>query len=392
MAYDIYNGLQALANASCPGPARGQRVARRQQPGGRAAGAVRRHAATQCLRLDPATGADAGARTSCRRPPGGFRRWGMLADGGKLLYGTPRRRHGPERPRCSRSTSRPARKRWTTTRTGSPTTRWPSATAACTWSRPSVTDEQRQAAADAAAAGDRARCRRQTRQRPNGRLAEARRSAAWSPWMPHGAGPLAEAAGSDALLGDNLAAMYHDGVAGPVRRVPGRPLLAAVLCRRVRRAAGHRAGGRRRPAAVVEAGRLSGPAADRRRHAARRAVGVRSADRPAADAGASGDGPDENVAVRPARASLRLPSAAPHMPVLPLVEPGLLRPGRRLRHDALRRPAAGLLDQFPPGRRPGADAGGQHRLHVRLSRTRHGGVPADAAAESLGLVQRPGPD
>ena len=72
-------------------------------------------------------------------------------------------------------------------------------------------------------------------------------------------------------------------------------------------AAGRRLVRQGRRAVVGEADRLPRASGGDRRHAARRAVGLRPADRPTADAHPSGDRARGSLAVRPARTPLRLP-------------------------------------------------------------------------------------
>ena len=95
--------------------------------------------------------------------------------------------------------------------------------------------------------------------------------------------------------------------AGPVRRVPRRPLLDAVPRRTVRLAAGGRLVRQGRRAAVAETDRLPRASGGDRRHAARRTVGLRPAHRRATDARSSGDRARGSLAVRPPRAPLRVP-------------------------------------------------------------------------------------
>ena len=75
----------------------------------------------------------------------------------------------------------------------------------------------------------------------------------------------------------------------------------------------------------------------------------------------------------------------------PLVVPGLLRPGRRRRDDALRRAAAGLLDQRHSRRRAASDARGQRRLHVQFPQHVQHRARAGGRRAGIRLVQRPGP-
>ena len=112
--------------------------------------------------------------------------------------------------------------------------------------------------------------------------------------------------------------------AGGVQRLQRRPLLAAVLCGRVRRPAGGRALRRGWQAALDQGPGLSRPAADYRRYAARRAVGLRPPHGPTADAGQPDHRADGALAVCPSGPSLRLPQCLALRPVLPLVLPGVL--------------------------------------------------------------------
>ena len=87
-------------------------------------------------------------------------------------------------------------------------------------------------------------------------------------------------------------------------------------------------------------------------------------------------GERDAVEVHPRRVTTAGRSRRRRTCCFPLVLHRLLRPGRRRRHAALRRPPARLLDQLDPGQRAGDGAGGECRLRVPVLDRGDGGVRA----------------
>ncbi len=386
MAYDAYNGVQLWER-----PIVGAKRANSSHDGSNLAldreglfVAVK----DKCLRLTPASGETAKTYDMPVSNLGKRDRWGYIARSADLLYGS-RSRGGTSsdslfaldvstgEPGCKASRSPHLHRH---RRPGLPDRQRPDRLGPLETARQEPTSARRRGVVRVGQGEGRPRALASR---------DARRAYGGCPGRPDRQGALERTARPDPVRRRQPGGDVQPWRVGGVWRVSGRPLLATVLRRGVRLAArgGHVRRGRK--GALVAAGRIPRAPADRRRHAARRTVGLRSPHGRAEDADSSGDRIDRPLAIRAAGPPLRLPLCCAQCPVLPLALPGVLRPGGRLGHVPLRRPASGLLDQLHPGRRTPAGARGQLRLHVSVPQHVYGRVSADPEAEGLRVVQRP---
>ena len=152
--------------------------------------------------------------------------------------------------------------------------------------------------------------------------------------------------------------------AGPVRDLHRRPQLAAVLRGRSSLAAGNRALRRGRQAALDAVGRLPRPPLDCRQTRCTPSRGPSTCKAAQRRRGSIRSPAGATSGSSPAPGTIAAAQRLAAVPLLPFVQPGVLRPGGRFRHAALRRAAARLLDQFRSRGGTADDARGQRRLHV----------------------------